>query len=108
MDNIYVKIVINDKETIEMEPGKKSIGRRDSEYLPDIDLTDFDKEKYISRKHGVFYFDGCDLVYTDNSKNGTLLNGEKINFVDRLLKDMDELLLGHVRIIVMLSENNES
>ena len=104
MDIVYAKIVINDKETIEIEPGKKSIGRSDGGYLPDIDLTEFDKEKYVSRKHGVFYFDGRDLVYTDNSKNGTILNGEKINFVDRLLRDMDELLIGHVRIVTMINE----
>ena len=45
MDIVYAKIVINDKETIEIEPGKKSIGRSDGGYLPDIDLTEFDKEK---------------------------------------------------------------
>jgi len=80
------------------------LGRRDytTGFVPDVDLTKEDEEKYISRKHaklsfveGKFY-----LSEEPGAINGTFLNGTKLNTgVKYELKNEDELTLCHLNII---------
>lgn len=80
-----------------------SIGRRspaDGVY-PDVDLTDFDHDSYISRRHaqivregGVYYFEEL------GSSNGSYLNGEfMVKGTRGVLKDGDIIKLGKTEVV---------
>ncbi len=80
-----------------------SMGRRspaDGVY-PDVDLTDFDHEAYISRRHAQIIKDGNSYYFEDlGSSNGSYLNGEFITKGARqLLKNGDLLKLGKTELV---------
>ena len=82
---------------------KTFLGRRDytTGFIPDVDLTREDEEKYISRKHSsISYIDGkFHIAEEPGSVNGTYLNGEKLNTgVKYELKNEDELTLCHLNL----------
>ena len=58
------------------------IGRRDAfgKLHPDIDLSEADKDKYISRRHGVVFFQDSSFFLKEELGviNGTYLNGERL------------------------------
>ena len=80
-----------------------SMGRRspaDGVY-PDVDLTDFDHDSYISRRHAQIIKDGNSYYFEDlGSSNGSYLNGEFITKGARqLLKSGDLLKLGKTELV---------
>jgi CRP-like cAMP-binding protein len=80
------------------------LGRRDytTGFIPDIDLTKEDEEKYISRKHAQISFTDNKFYVSEETGaiNGTFLNGEKLKTgVKYDLKNEDELTLCHLNII---------
>jgi CRP-like cAMP-binding protein len=80
------------------------LGRRDytTGFIPDIDLTKEDEEKYISRKHAQISFSDKKFFVSEEAGaiNGTFLNGEKLKTgVKYELNNEDELTLCHLNII---------
>jgi CRP-like cAMP-binding protein len=80
------------------------LGRRDytTGFIPDVDLTKEDEEKYISRKHSkISYTDGKFYLSEEpGAINGTFLNGTKLNTgVKYELNNEDEITLCHLNII---------
>jgi len=80
------------------------LGRRDytTGFIPDVDLTKEDEEKYISRKHSkISYSDGKFFLSEEpGAINGTFLNGTKLNTgVKYELNNEDEATLCHLNII---------
>jgi CRP-like cAMP-binding protein len=80
------------------------IGRVDraSGVKPPIDLTPFDTERTLSRRHARILKRGDGYVVREDtaSRNGTFVNGRRIDAgVDVALKDGDELRFGLVKTI---------
>jgi len=80
------------------------LGRRDytTGFVPDIDLTDEDEEKYISRKHSqVLFKDGKFYLSEEpGAINGTFLNGNKLQTgVKHELKNEDEITLCQLNVV---------
>ena len=80
------------------------LGRRDytTGFIPDVDLTKEDEEKYISRKHAKIAFvdDKFYVSEEPGAVNGTFLNGEKLaTGVKHELKNEDEITLCHLDIV---------
>jgi CRP-like cAMP-binding protein len=80
------------------------LGRRDytTGFIPDVDLTKEDEEKYISRKHAkISYIDGKFYVSEEpGAVNGTFLNGNKLTTgVKQDLNNEDEVTLCHLDIV---------
>lgn len=75
----------------------------DKQNLPDVDLARFGaEERGVSRRHAKLRRQG-NLVYVSdlNSTNGTMLNGRRlIPEGERLIRNNDELRLGHLRVTV--------
>jgi hypothetical protein len=68
-----------------------------------VDLSMFDADnKGVSRRHLQIGYQGSMIFVTDlGSRNGTWLNGERLNSSDvRLLRSGDELTLGRLRMTV--------
>jgi len=73
---------------------------------PNVDLTEFGAiEKGVSRTHLKFVREMDTLTVVDlNSSNSTFLNGQRLMpFEARILRDADELRLGHMVIRVMFT-----
>lgn len=92
-------LVINGKERFDLSlTGKTTIGRTDIKGQADIDLGPFDDSLTISRRHGLFIREEGRLYYVDNSRNGTLLNGRRLERgVKRVLADRDTLTIGPIK-----------
>jgi CRP-like cAMP-binding protein len=80
------------------------LGRRDytTGFIPDVDLTKEDEEKYISRKHSkISYIDNKFYVSEEpGAVNGTFLNGNKLTTgVKHDLNNEDEVTLCHLDIV---------
>jgi CRP-like cAMP-binding protein len=80
------------------------LGRRDytTGFIPDVDLTKEDDEKYISRKHAkISYIDGKFYVSEEaGAVNGTFLNGTKLETgVKHDLQNENEITLCHLDIV---------
>ncbi|MCQ2735752.1 MAG: FHA domain-containing protein [bacterium] len=83
-----------------------SIGRRspaDGVY-PDIDLTDFDLDSYISRRHAQIIREGDDYFFEElGSSNGSYVNGEFMVRGTRCpLKNGDIIKLGKTEVIFVI------
>jgi hypothetical protein len=82
------------------------IGRRDATVtapIPDVDLTRFDADNLgVSRQHiELSWRSGLIYVADMGSTNGTLLNGQRLDAgIERILRDNDVLVIGHMRTIV--------
>jgi predicted component of type VI protein secretion system len=74
------------------------VGRPDriTEFTPDVDLSDVDTDRGVSRRHAVLtYANGAILVRDTGSTNGTRVNGETITRdTDRELHDGDKVAFG--------------
>ena len=80
------------------------LGRRDytTGFIPDVDLTKEDEEKYISRKHSkISHIDNKFYVSEEpGAVNGTFLNGNKLTTgVKHELNNEDEVTLCHLDIV---------
>lgn len=74
---------------------------------PAVDLTDYGAmDKGVSRKHAVIQRKDNSLYIIDQkSANGTYLNGQKLfEFQERVLRDSDDVRLGHLTIRVTLED----
>ena len=97
-----VSLIIKDQEVMLPLAGSVIIGRIDADANaapPDVDLTFFGAADLgVSRQHIELTWKN-DLVYVVdmNSTNGTLLNGQRLMFgMMRLLRDGDDLMIGHL------------
>ena len=102
---IKVYLVIQrSNRVVQLTKNSTTIGRRDytTGFVPDVDLTKEDEEKYISRKHATISFSN-EVFYISEEPgavNGTFLNGNKLNTgVKYELNNGDELTLCHLNMI---------
>ena len=97
-------VIQRSNRVVQLTKNATSIGRRDytTGFVPDVDLTKEDEEKYISRKHATISFNE-DIFYISEEPgavNGTFLNGNKLNTgVKYELNNGDEITLCHLNMI---------
>lgn len=97
-------IIKRSNRIVQLTKKRTFLGRRDytTGFIPDVDLTKEDEEKYISRKHAqIAYLDGQFYVSEEpGAVNGTFLNGNKLTTgVKHDLKNEDEVTLCHLDIV---------
>lgn len=97
-------IIQRSNRLVQLTKTQTFLGRRDytTGFVPDIDLTDEDEEKYISRKHAKIQFRDGKFYLSEEpgAINGTFLNGNKLQTgVKHELKAEDEITLCHLNII---------
>jgi len=97
-------VIQRSNRVVQLTKNATSIGRRDytTGFVPDVDLTKEDEEKYISRKHATISFTE-EIFYISEEPgavNGTFLNGNKLNTgVKYELNNGDEITLCHLNMI---------
>ena len=97
-------VIQRSNRVVQLTKNSTSIGRRDytTGFVPDVDLTKEDEEKYISRKHATISFSE-DIFYISEEPgavNGTFLNGNKLNTgVKYELNNGDEITMCHLNMI---------
>lgn len=80
------------------------IGRKDlsSDFVPHVDLTEYDKKRFVSRRHGrIIFKDGTFFIKEEiGVLNGTFLNNRRLStgFLYEL-KDGDKITLGRISLI---------
>jgi CRP-like cAMP-binding protein len=97
-------IIQRSNRLVQLTKTQTFLGRRDytTGFVPDIDLTDEDEEKYISRKHAKIQFKDGKFYLSEEpgAINGTFLNGSKLQTgVKHELHAEDEVTLCHLNII---------
>ncbi len=97
-------IIQRSNRLVQLTKTQTFLGRRDytTGFVPDIDLTDEDEEKYISRKHAKIQFKDGKFYLSEEpgAINGTFLNGNKLQTgVKHELKAEDEITLCHLNVI---------
>jgi CRP-like cAMP-binding protein len=97
-------IIQRSNRIVQLNKVQTFLGRRDytTGFIPDIDLTKEDEEKYISRKHSAILYHEKKFYISEESGavNGTFLNGKKLNTgVKYELHHDDEITLCHLNII---------
>lgn len=103
--DIKVFLVIQrSNRVVQLTKNMTSIGRRDytTGFIPDVDLTKEDEEKYISRKHSTISYsdDKFYIAEEPGAVNGTFLNGNKLNTgVKYELSNGDEITLCHLNMV---------
>jgi hypothetical protein len=101
-DNMFV-LENNIKFELKNDIGDITVGRKDLNSNPVIDLGPFDNGPYVSRIHGSFSWKDNEIYYTDKSKNGTIINNEKIQKTEVKLKNGDILVFGKVKGAIVIS-----
>ncbi len=86
------------------EKEETSIGRidRSTGITPDIDFTDLDTERTLSRRHATIIRDGDGFYLREDARtsNGTYLRGNRIKTGERnVLNDGDEVRFGVFRMV---------
>ncbi len=73
--------------------------------FPEVDLTDYDTDSYISRRHGRITRNDAGYVYEDlGSSNGSWVNGNKLQaHIQQPLGEGNSLRLGKTEMVVRLS-----
>ncbi|MFN8609993.1 MAG: zinc ribbon domain-containing protein [Vulcanimicrobiota bacterium] len=73
--------------------------------FPEVDLTDYDTDSYISRRHGRITRHDSGFVYEDlGSSNGSWVNGNKLQaHIQQPLGEGNSLRLGKTEMVVRLS-----
>lgn len=97
-------IIQRSNRIVQLTKTQTVLGRRDytTGFIPDIDLTDEDEEKYISRKHSqVLFRDGKFYLSEEpGAINGTFLNGNKLQTgVKHELHAEDEITLCQLNVV---------
>lgn len=97
-------VIERSNRVIQLTKTHTYLGRRDytTGFVPDVDLTKEDEEKYISRKHCKISFINSKFYVQEEpgAVNGTFLNGTKLaTGVKHELNDKDEITLCHLNII---------
>jgi pSer/pThr/pTyr-binding forkhead associated (FHA) protein len=72
--------------------------------FPEVDLTDYDTDSYISRRHGRITRQASGYVYEDlGSSNGSWVNGTKLQaHIQQPLAEGNSLRLGKTEMVVRL------
>lgn len=103
--NIKAYLIIKrSNRVVQLTKKHTYLGRRDytTGFIPDVDLTKEDEEKYISRKHAKISFIDEKFYVSEEpgAVNGTFLNGEKLaTGVKHEIKNEDEITLCHLDIV---------
>ncbi len=102
-DSEVVAKIYVEELTLKLSRDVNTIGRRspaDGVY-PDVDLTDYDPDSYISRRHAQILKDGTTYYFEDmGSSNGSFINEERMNKGSkRELKDKDIIRLGRTEVL---------
>jgi len=97
-------IIQRSNRLVQLTKMQTYLGRRDytTGFVPDIDLTDEDEEKYISRKHAKIQFKDGKFYLSEEpgAINGTFLNGNKLQTgVKHELHAEDEVTLCHLNVV---------
>lgn len=97
-------IIQRSNRIVQLTKKETYLGRRDytTGYIPDVDLTKEDEEKYISRKHAKISYINGKFYFSEETGavNGTFLKGNKLKTgVKYELSSEDELTLCHLNII---------
>lgn len=97
-------IIQRSNRLVQLTKTQTFLGRRDytTGFVPDIDLTDEDEEKYISRKHAKIQFKDGRFYLSEEpgAINGTFLNGNKLQTgVKHELHAEDEITLCHLNVV---------
>jgi CRP-like cAMP-binding protein len=97
-------IIQRSNRIVQLTKKETYLGRRDytTGYIPDIDLTKEDEEKYISRKHAKVVFINNKFYVSEEAGavNGTFLKGNKLKTgIKYELSNEDEITLCHLNII---------
>ncbi len=83
------------------------IGRRSpvDGIFPEVDLTDYDTESYISRRHAKLMLNESGILFEDlGSSNGSFLNGSRMQSgVQQMVRDGDSLRLGKTELVLRCS-----
>lgn len=100
--NAYL-VIQRSNRIVQLKKTLTVLGRRDytTGFIPDVDLTEEDQEKYISRKHAQIQYLDHRFYFAEETGaiNGTFLNGKKIQpGVKHEIKNGDELTLCHLNI----------
>jgi hypothetical protein len=102
------KAVLNHKASKKVfqlaAPATAIIGRQDrgTGFVPEVDLTDLDTDRTLSRRHAVIVWrDGAFRVHEEKAtRNGTFVNGQRLGAgADAELKDGDRLRCGLVELV---------
>lgn len=97
-------IIKRSNRIVQLTKTQTYLGRKDytTGFVPDVDLTKEDEEKYISRKHSkISYINNKFYVSEEpGAVNGTFLNGNRlVTGVKQELHDEDEITLCHLDIV---------
>lgn len=97
-------VAASDDTAYPVQDGETLIGRYDpvTDLRPDIDLTDLDLKRSVSRRHGriVRTEDGYELVEEVGALNGTFVNGEQLETGQgHPIADGDRLSFGNVALV---------
>lgn len=97
-------IIQRSNRIVQLTKTKTYLGRRDytTGFIPDIDLTKEDEEKYISRKHAQISFVDSKFYISEEAGaiNGTFLNGKRLSTgVKYEIQNEDEITLCHLNMI---------
>jgi curved DNA-binding protein CbpA len=90
-----------------LQEGNNWIGRPSrADALPAVPLAD--SERYVSRKHARIFVDGASWTITDNSENGTLLNGKRLRRGQpSRLKDGDVIVIEGRQLTISLRRDSQ-
>ncbi len=97
-------IIKRSNRIVQLTKTQTYLGRRDytTGFVPDVDLTKEDEEKYISRKHSKISFINGKFYVSEEpgAVNGTFLNGNRlVTGVKQEIQNEDEITLCHLDIV---------
>jgi pSer/pThr/pTyr-binding forkhead associated (FHA) protein len=68
---------------------KIRIGRHKS-----CDIRVNDEYDDVSSNHGIIFMDGHNLIFEDDSTNGSSVNGDRVHHAQRIIRLNDKIILG--------------
>jgi pSer/pThr/pTyr-binding forkhead associated (FHA) protein len=84
------------------------VGRRDTvnAFTPDVDLTDIDVDRSLSRRHArILRRDGrLFVIEAPGARNGTFVNGQRLGETEAELSDGDRVRFGLVDTVLRVTE----
>ncbi len=92
-----IVLILNGRElrTYPLECDETLVGREHDEVKPEIDYTDIDEERYISRRHALIYRQQNEyFIRNESNKNSVHVNKEVLQKKEfRCLQDGDKIVL---------------
>jgi predicted component of type VI protein secretion system len=106
-----VTVYINREPVIrhDIDTDETLIGRKDpvADAYPDLDLTDYDPEAFVSRKHAYIYRQNKNYTLYAVSNAGTQLNNELLDLGDRRALSDDDVIILAGKIAMKFELPNE-